>query len=162
MAPTTYKIRVDTEQVEAWKKSAGSLGLKLAEWIRKNCDEVAGGVGGHEDGSGKNVQRPGDVVVDRRRVGASRGLRVRGGAEAARLAHNQEVAGSSPAPATKVSLEDVVQETRARRASDDPIETAVAQKTGHEVGHQCLECVGVYRFILGQRQAEKKAKSKAS
>jgi len=42
MAPTTYKLRLDSEQLQAWEKSAEKAGLKLAVWVRRGLDEYAG------------------------------------------------------------------------------------------------------------------------
>lgn len=38
MAPKTYKLRLDSEQLAAWQKAADTAGLKLAEWMRRKCD----------------------------------------------------------------------------------------------------------------------------
>src|SRR5260370_40816747 len=43
MAPTTYKLRVDTEQQQRWQKAADAAGVKLAEWMRQGLDEFAAG-----------------------------------------------------------------------------------------------------------------------
>lgn len=43
MPPRTYKLRLDTEQLDRWQKSADKVGLKLAEWMRRELDDVASG-----------------------------------------------------------------------------------------------------------------------
>ena len=68
----------------------------------------------------------------------------------------QPLAGSNPAPATKVSLDAVAEQTVTRRKQDSSIEAAVASRTGHSVGCECFHCVQTYRFIEQQRKSTEK------
>src|SRR5690242_9573072 len=72
MPPTTLKLRLDTAQLEEWKRNAAGEGLSLSEWVRKRCDGQA--VNGasqpilFEDGQveeGHEVREPEDVRRDR-------------------------------------------------------------------------------------------------
>lgn len=176
-----YMERRDVERVEVVAGKAG-----VAEWVRNlilrklengSSDEKdvqrAGDLG---MGRGRTGARAGRATLDGGRdkqdvdrkilsgvadVSANQGTEVvqmRGGAEAARLAHNQEVTGSSPVPATKISLEDVVQETRGKQKEYGSLEHRIARRTGHPVGHECLECMGALRFEESLDRAEKESK----
>lgn len=146
MPPTTYKLRTTTEQQERWQKAANKAKLKLAEWIRKNCDDVADGVvielraTENANGDGKDVRGVEGVRVVER--GAARPEPRRDAAPA-------------------VDLAAVAEQTRARRISDSSIEVAVASRNpGHEVGCECMACVQTYRFIEAQRKTAEKEEPK--
>lgn len=120
MAPTTYKIRVDSEELEAWKKSAETAGLKLAEWMRRRCDA---------NGDAKDVRRISEVPVAQRSV-----------------ANPQR---------TAIDLAAVAEETVAKRTEYSSIQQRVARRTGHPVGHECMDCMGAYRFEQDLERREK-------
>ena len=43
MAPTTVKLRCDSEQLAHWKESAGKAGEDFSKWARRLLDESANG-----------------------------------------------------------------------------------------------------------------------
>lgn len=121
VAPTTYKLRLETERLEAWKKSAETAGLKLAEWIRRRCDE---------NGDTEDVLRIPEVPLAQRSV-------------------------TAPLRAT-VDLAAVAEQTVTKRKEYNSLEHKVARRTGHPVGHECLECAGAYRFEEDLEKRERK------
>lgn len=122
MPPTTYKLRLETERLEAWKKSAETAGLKLAEWIRRRCDA---------NGDTQDVRRVPEAPLAQRRVAAP----------------------ERPA----VDLAAVAEETVTKRKEYGSLEHRVARRTGHPVGHECLQCVGAYRFEEDLEKRERNA-----
>lgn len=74
MAPTTYKLRLDSEQLGVWQKAADKAGIKLAVWVREGLDKYAGS-------DGENLRRTPDLPLGGRRVDDPGG--VVGGPEAA-------------------------------------------------------------------------------
>lgn len=146
--PTTYKLRLEAERLEAWKKSAETAGLKLAEWIRRRCDA---------NGDAKNGVGIRDLGVVGRRAGASR-RDVRGVSEEIldRRVRRVPEADAIPQPVAPPTLEDVAEETVTKRKEYGSLEHRVARRTGHPVGHECLQCVGAYRFEQDLERREKK------
>ena len=37
---TTYKLRMEAEELERWKAEAEASGMKLAAWIREKCNHT--------------------------------------------------------------------------------------------------------------------------
>ncbi len=113
MSATTYKLRLDTEQLDKWQKSAEEAGLKLAEWIRRRCD----------GDSGKAVRPDGDVHM---------------------------VQGS---PATPEGSRKPRTNQNSGKAKSEPgsIAVSVAERTKHELGCQCFQCVQSERFFRAER-----------
>jgi hypothetical protein len=145
MPKKLISLKVEDADHEAWKKAANKAGVGLSEWIRKNCDDVAHGV----------------VIELRSEENANRnGKDVRG------VSRVPVVAGSAPGPDTRsdavaaVDLAAVAEQTKSRRISDSSIESAVASRTGHPVGHECFDCVQTYRFIKQQRDIAEKEEPK--
>lgn len=69
MAPTTYKLRVASEELECWKIAAGKSGVKLAEWMRRELNDVSSvrieGLS-VESGDGQPVRAPNPVPMGER------------------------------------------------------------------------------------------------
>jgi len=108
VSATTYKLRLDTEQLEKWQKSAEEAGLKLAEWIRRRCD----------GDSGKAVRPDGDVHV---------------------------ASGSTSAPERPAK-------PKSPKYEPGSIAVSVPDRTKHEVGCDCFQCVQAERFFRSQRE----------
>ena len=57
-----------------------------------------------------------------------------------------------------VDLAAIAEDTAAKRKEYGSLEQRVARRTGHPVGHSCMECMGAYRFEENLEKQDKKEK----
>jgi hypothetical protein len=126
MPPTTYKLRLDTEQLARWQEAADAAGLRLAEWIRRELNASSGALNG--SGDDQPVRGTHQADVARRSTPASD-----------RPTEHHDPSGAPQLERTDNSTHPNQQFTQ--------LERIVAGRTGHQLGCGCFQCLQTARHF---------------